>query len=133
MNSKPSILVAEDDLLTRQMIRGMLEKQGLEVTEAADGQEAVDLFRKSPAHLVLLDASMPRLDGFGACKQIRKLNGGKDVPILMVTALADSDSVKRAAAAGATDFVTKPISWASLGQLVTQHIEKSSAAALCSD
>jgi DNA-binding response OmpR family regulator len=133
MAAKRTVLVVEDDRLTRQMMRGLLEKQGLDVVEAADGREAVERFRQSPADLILLDASMPRLDGFSACKQIRRLESGTNVPILMVTSLSDSDSVKRASAAGATDFVTKPISWASLGQLVKQHIRKSEAAALCSD
>ena len=127
MKSSPSILIVEDDALTRKMLCGMLEKLGAAVIEAKDGKEAVDLIRKSPVDLVLLDASMPRMDGFSACQQIRKLKQGKDVPILMVTSLADSDSVKRAVAAGVTDFVTKPISWNSLGQLIEQHIEKSSA------
>jgi len=123
-----TILVADDDPLMRKMIRAMLERRlGLIVTEAADGREALDTFRQSQADLVLLDAKMPKLDGFKVCEKIRGLDYGADVPILMVTALADSESVKRAMAAGATDFVTKPINWAKLGQLIEKYLEQHAA------
>jgi CheY-like chemotaxis protein len=123
-----TILVADDESLTRKMIRVMLERQlGLIVTEAADGREALEAFKQSQADLVLLDANMPRLDGFEVCAKIRALEYGVDVPILMVTSLADSESARRAADAGATDFVTKPINWAKLGKLIEQNLTESRA------
>lgn len=121
-----TILVADDESLTRKMIRAMLERQlGLIVTEAADGRAALEAFRQSQADLVLLDANMPRLDGFEVCAKIRALEYGVDVPILMVTSLADSESARRAAEVGATDFVTKPINWAKLGRLIELHLPES--------
>lgn len=124
-----TILVADDDPLVRKMIRTALERRlGLIVIEAADGRQALDCFRQSQADLVLLDASMPRLDGFMVCETIRRQDYGADVPILMVTALADSDSVKRAVAAGATDYVTKPINWAKLTQLIEKYLKQRAAA-----
>ncbi|MGI9341415.1 MAG: response regulator [Gammaproteobacteria bacterium] len=121
-----TVLVADDESLTRKMIRAMLERQlGLIVTEAADGREALEAYKQSHADLVLLDADMPRLNGFEVCEKIRALEYGADVPILMVTSLADSESARCAAAAGATDFVTKPINWATLGRLIQQHLPES--------
>ena len=124
-----TVLVVDDDPLVRKMIRSMLEQRlGLIVTEAADGREAMDIFRQSQADLVLLDAKMPKLDGFKVCEKMRRLAYGADVPILMVTALADSESVKHAMAVGATDFVTKPVNWAILGQLIEKYLGQNAAA-----
>jgi PleD family two-component response regulator len=111
------------------MTRKMLEEQGFVVAEAADGREALAVFQHCQADLVLLDAKMPRLDGFGACRKMRRLSRGSDVPIIMVTSLADSDSVKSAMAAGATDYLTKPINWAGLIQLIKYQLEQIPAAA----
>jgi CheY-like chemotaxis protein len=123
-----TILLADDDPKTRHMIRGMIERQlGLIVTEAADGTAALEVFKQSQADLVLLDASMPRMDGFAVCRKIRALAYGVDVPIIMVTSLSDSDSVKRAMAAGATDYVAKPVNCARLSQLIQQHLGSSTA------
>jgi PleD family two-component response regulator len=123
-----TVLVADDESFMRKMIRGMLERHlGLIVTEAADGREALEAFKQSQADVVLLDANMPRLDGFEVCAKIRALEYGVDVPILMVTSLADSESARRAAEAGATDFVTKPINWAKLGRLIEQNLTESRA------
>jgi CheY-like chemotaxis protein len=123
-----TVLVADDESFMRKMVRGMLERHlGLIVTEAADGREALEAFKQSQADLVLVDANMPRLDGFEVCRKIRALEYGADVPILMVTGLADSESARRAADAGATDFITKPINWAKLGRLIEQHLSESDA------
>ena len=100
-----TVLVADDESLMRKMIRAMLERHlGLIVTEAADGRAALEAFRQSQADLVLLDANMPRLDGFEVCAKIRALEYGADVPILMVTSLADSESARRAARGGRDRF-----------------------------
>jgi CheY-like chemotaxis protein len=124
-----TILVADDDPVVRQLSRAMLERLGLIVIEASDGEQAVEAYVQSQADLILLDANMPRMDGFAVCRKIRKLGGGADVPVIMVTSLADSDSAKRARAAGASEFVTKPVNWASLGQRIQAHLEAASTAA----
>lgn len=123
-----TVLVAEDETPARKAIRKMLEKLGLIVAEAADGREALQVLQQSQADLVLLDAKMPRLDGFTACERMRRQDWGAKVPIIMVTALADSESVRRAMAAGATDYITKPINWARLTKLIQKHLEEGAAA-----
>lgn len=113
-----TVLIVDDDPAMRRLGRAMLERLGLIVTDAGDGRTAVELFTRSQADLVLLDIKMPGEDGFSTCERIRRLPFGRDVPILMVTSMAGSDIAKRAAAAGATDYVTKPINWSALAARV---------------
>ena len=122
MASTWTVLIVDDDPAMRQLGRARLEKLGLIVTEAADGRQAIEVFKQCQADLVLLDASMPKMDGFEACQRIRKLRFGDDIPIIMVTAFASSDSAKQAIAAGATEFVTKPINWADLGARIRNYL-----------
>ncbi|GAB6064357.1 ATP-binding protein [Deferrisoma palaeochoriense] len=109
-----TVLVADDDRMTRQMAAHVLGRQGWTVVEAENGREALERFAAGPVDLVILDGVMPEMDGFEACRRIRALPQGKTLPILFVTALDDPESVDRALGAGATEYVTKPIHWAVL-------------------
>jgi len=108
---KQLVLVVDDDGIMRVLARATLEGGGFAVEEANDGRAGVSAFERLRPDIVLLDVMMPILDGFGACAALRKLGGGDHVPVLMMTALDDSDSINRAYEAGATDFITKPIAW----------------------
>ncbi len=112
----PLVLVADDDVAGRLLVRESLEQAGLRVVEAENGLEAVARFREFQPQLVLLDVVMPEMDGYAACAALRKLPGGQAVPILMLTGLEDVESINRAYEVGATDFATKPINW-----LVLRH------------
>jgi len=114
----PRVLVVDDDASARALARTVLERAGYRVEEAADGRAAVERFARHGADMVLLDVMMPRLDGFGTCRRIRRLPGGDTVPVLVATALDDDLCIARAFEAGATDFVTKPVHWAALTQRV---------------
>ena len=103
------VLVVDDDSMMRVLARATLEQGGFAVEEANDGHAGVSAFERLRPDIVLLDVLMPVLDGFGACAALRKLEGGDHAPVLMMTALDDSDSINRAYEAGATDFITKPI------------------------
>jgi diguanylate cyclase (GGDEF)-like protein/PAS domain S-box-containing protein len=108
------VLVAEDDPASRMLAVRTLQGAGFAVAEAADGEEAVARFGETRPDLVLMDVMMPGLDGFTTCRRIRDAPGGETVPVLMLTALDDHASIERAFEAGATDFVTKPVRWATL-------------------
>ena len=123
-----TIMVADDDPIVRQITRGLVGQLGAEIVEAANGLEAVEKFAAHRPSLVLLDVSMPGQDGYAACKQIRKLDGAKDVPIIMVTSFADSDSVKQAMNSGATDYFTKPVNWANLRAAIEKYLQSEPAA-----
>ncbi len=123
----PLVLVVDDDLLMRRMLSYALAREGYRIEEAENGQEAVAAFTQLSPDVMLMDAVMPKLNGFDACRQIRALPGGKSIPILIVTSLDDDDSVSQAFEAGASDFITKPIHWAVLRQRTRRMLEASHA------
>lgn len=77
------ILIADDEQKIREVLREYAEYEGHEVTEAVDGMQAVELSKQEDFDIIILDIMMPRLDGFSACKEIRKL---KQTPVLMLSA-----------------------------------------------
>ena len=118
---KPSpqhILVVDDDAALRLLTRSALEQAGFTVTEAADGAAAVEAVKVNRPALILMDVEMPRMDGFAACRAIRGLPMGNELPIIMVTGREDLESINRAYEMGATDFISKPINWPLLGHRV---------------
>jgi diguanylate cyclase (GGDEF)-like protein/PAS domain S-box-containing protein len=113
-DDKPRVLVADDDAGARLVTESVLQSAGFEVATAGNGHEALAEFERQTPSLVMLDVEMPGLDGFGVCKAIRASEKGRDLPIIMVTGLDDTESVNRAFELGATDFISKPITWAML-------------------
>lgn len=119
-NNSPLVLVVDDEKTLRLVLHRAMEKEGYRVTEACNGQHCLDICQQQVPDLILLDAMMPGLDGFGCCSQMQTLLGDNCPPILMITALDDQESVDRALEAGATDYITKPIDWSLLGQRVNR-------------
>ncbi len=127
MNRAFSILVVDDDVASRLLVRATLARAGLEIAEAGDGAQALECARVKLPDLVLMDVSMPVMDGFCACEELRKLPGGSRVPVVMMTGLDDVESIERAFEVGASDFLTKPIHWTLLAHRV-RYILRASAA-----
>ncbi|MGB6294793.1 MAG: PAS domain-containing protein [Rivularia sp. (in: cyanobacteria)] len=121
------ILVVDDDELTQMQLRELLKSAGYWVAEAGNGEEALVAYTQLQPEMVLLDALMPKMDGFKCCERLRQLAGGEDIPILMITALYEQSSVEKAFNAGATDYITKPIQWLVLRQRVRRLLEASRA------
>ena len=101
------ILVVDDESRIRSMIRKYAEFDGHEVTEAADGMEAVLLCRKNTYDLIIMDIMMPELDGFSACREIRK---SSQMPIIMLSARGEEYDRINGFEVGIDDYVTKPFS-----------------------
>ncbi|HLO48719.1 MAG TPA: diguanylate cyclase [Kamptonema sp.] len=145
---KPLILVVDDEKSMRILLRRAMEKQGYQVIEASDGKQFLEECSKHLPDIILLDAIMPVMDGFTCCSELQKLLGETEnaqyqeqkqkqttsflhplatpresTPVLMITGLDDPESVDRAFAAGATDYVTKPIHWAVLRQRVRRLLQ----------
>jgi DNA-binding response OmpR family regulator len=99
------ILAVEDDERIRTAVKLALEDEGWTVAEAATGEEALAQFQLQPADVVLIDIMLPDIDGFEVCRSIRRTS---DVPIVMVTARADTHDVVAGLEAGADDYLTKP-------------------------
>lgn len=103
-----TILVADDTGTDRLILETIVRKEGHKVISAKDGIEAVALFDKERPDIVLLDALMPKLDGFGAARQIKALAGEQLVPIIFLTSLTDTASLVQCLDAGGDDFLSKP-------------------------
>jgi DNA-binding response OmpR family regulator len=99
------ILTVEDDERIRTAVKMALEDEGWSVEETANGEDALDAFIREPADVVLIDIMLPGMDGFELCRSIRR---SSDVPIVMVTARADTHDVVAGLEAGADDYLTKP-------------------------
>ena len=122
-----TVLIVEDDKLMRLQLRRAMEQAGYEVVEASNGEKGLTAYTRHHPDIVLLDALMPIMNGFTCCAQLRMLPEGANIPILMITALEDEDSVNHAFAVGATDYITKPINWAVLRQRVRYLLQTSQA------
>ncbi|UED75896.1 response regulator [Brevibacillus sp. DP1.3A] len=103
------ILVVEDDVKIRKLIVLYLEKEGYEVYEAGDGEEALVAFRKYDPCLVILDLMLPKVSGEEVCKSIRA-DWKEEIPIIMLTAKVEEQSRIEGLKSGADDYVTKPFS-----------------------
>jgi len=110
-NGNARVLVVDDAPLIRDLMRQTLQSFGYTVDTADNGQQAIDRVLKQPPDLILMDAVMPVLDGVTACSRIKQLPGVQHLPIIIVTAFGEGEWVDRAYAAGATDYVTKPVNW----------------------
>ena len=126
---KPLVLIVDDEEQMRMLVRASLEQAEFQVEEACDGTQALTAFELFKPEIILMDVMMPGgIDGFTACKNLKALPGGEKVPILMMTALDDLQSINKAYDAGATDFFTKPINWTILGHRVRYMLRTSRAA-----
>jgi DNA-binding response OmpR family regulator len=105
--SSPTILLVDDEDAVRRVLAFPLEKDGYEVVQAADGEEALEKFAEQDVDLVVLDIMLPRLDGLEVCKRLRATSS---VPIIMLTARDDELDKVLGLELGADDYITKPFS-----------------------
>ena len=106
-NHKEKILVVDDEASIRRILETRLSMIGYTVVTAADGDEALAVYKKELPNLIILDIMMPKLDGYGVCQEIRK---DSDIPIIMLTALGDVADRITGLELGADDYVVKPFS-----------------------
>lgn len=104
---KRKILVVEDSLTTRELERSILESHGYEVDIAVDGLEAMDKLVKAIPHLIIVDLHMPRMDGFQFCSALKQNPRYKDIPVVIVTALATDEDKRRGIEVGAQAYIVK--------------------------
>ncbi len=103
-----TVLIADDTDTDRLILESIVKKEGHRVISAKDGVEAVAAFENEQPDIVLMDALMPKLDGFGAARQIKALTGEALVPIIFLTSLTDTESLVQCLDAGGDDFLSKP-------------------------
>lgn len=120
---KPTILVADDEPSILLSLQVLLQKAGFVVRVAHDGEEAILALEESTPSLILLDAMMPKRDGFDVCQTIRANPAYKDLPIIMLTAKSRDVEREKGMALGATDYITKPFSTRDLVSTVRKYLE----------
>ena len=117
-----TVLLVEDTEDNRQMMRRLLEMSGFRVVEATNGREAVEVASQVQPQIILMDLSLPIIDGLAATRQIRNLPELNTVPIVAVSAHDTADFHSEALDAGCDAYVTKPINYTELEHLVTRLI-----------
>ncbi len=114
-----SVLIVDDEPMARTLLRLMLVRAGFHVSEAEDGYDALEKVRKNQPDIILLDVMMPGMDGFAVCEKLRSEAATAELPIIMLSAKTDLDSINKGLRAGATIYLTKPIS----PEELTQHVK----------
>jgi two-component system, cell cycle response regulator DivK len=105
----PRILLVEDNEMNRDMLSRRLQRKGFEVAMAVDGKQGVEMARASSYDLILMDMSLPEIDGWEATRQLRAAPETKVVPIIGLTAHAMAGDREKALEAGCNDYDTKPV------------------------
>ena len=111
----PLVLLVEDEETLRKVLRSLLERDGFEVAEAADGAEALSAVDRLSPDAVVLDLNLPVLDGYDVLSRLRTRSTSATLPVLVLTANGDEASETRALKMGANEFLTKPFRPRALG------------------
>jgi two-component system phosphate regulon response regulator PhoB len=107
---KPTVLIIEDEASLVTMLRYNLEKEGFNVAEASDGEEAMTVAEETAPDAIILDWMLPRMSGIEVCRQLRRKTNTRSVPIIMLTARGEETDKIRGLNVGADDYMTKPFS-----------------------
>jgi CheY-like chemotaxis protein len=119
---KKRVLVVDDHHVNRELIRCVLETRGIEVSEAVDGNDALEKLSRLRPDMILLDVQMPQLDGFGTIERIRRMPAFTAVPVVALTALAMPDDRERTLRAGFSAYMTKPVDFRELDMILNLYL-----------
>jgi len=119
-----TVLLVEDTEDNRQMMGRLLELSGYRVVEATNGREAVEIASRENPRIILMDLSLPFIDGLAATRSIRSLPGLSNVPIVAVSAHDSADFHNEALAAGCDAYITKPIDYSELEEIMQRMISR---------
>ncbi|MCL2503306.1 MAG: response regulator [Coriobacteriia bacterium] len=122
--STTRILLVDDSLTIREMIKSLLISAGYEVIEASDGAEALDAAKSESPDLILLDVMLPKLDGYRVCRLLKFDKNYQKIPIIMLTAKAEEQSMATGIRTGADQYLTKPVEPERLLAVVAEELAK---------
>ena len=122
MDSVKCVLLVEDNEDSRFSLSRLLEFEGYRVLEAGDGAQAIDLAIREKPDLILMDLSLPVVDGLSAVKEIRQNESLNAIPIIALSAFDESDIQAKTHNAGFTDYATKPLEFDRLMTLMTKYL-----------
>ena len=117
-SKKAKILLADDEEDIKTVVSMLLESKGFEVITAYDGLATLDLARSEKPDLILLDVMMPVVNGYEVCARLKQDEATRDIPIVMLSAMAQSESVDKGLSAGAVDYVIKPFDPSRLEEVI---------------
>ncbi|MCA9968936.1 MAG: response regulator [Anaerolineales bacterium] len=103
-----TILIADDDRITRHTLRACIERAGMQVVEACDGRETLQMVREHDPRVLVLDIGMPQMNGYEVCRALRRSNTWRRIPIIMLTAENGLDAMRKGLVSGADAYITKP-------------------------
>ncbi|MDC7233238.1 MAG: response regulator [Spirochaetales bacterium] len=116
------IIIADDEDFIRTHLCKRLSETGLVALEAASGRQVIDLMEEQP-DLILMDVRMPEIDGYETTRMIRSGQKSADIPIILLSALADQEDIDKGLAAGADEFICKPVTFAVILEAVTRKLD----------
>ena len=125
--SKPRVLIVEDNVDNFELVRFLLERAGYQVLSAANGVEGVEAAKREQPDLVLMDLSMPELDGWNATARLKADEATRAIPVFALTAHTLPGDRKRAIDAGCDGYISKPINVASFDKLVATLLRQAKA------
>jgi two-component system, cell cycle response regulator DivK len=120
----PTVMLVEDFDDTRHMMRWLLEMSGYRVVEAVNGEEAVKLAARECPDLILMDLSLPLIDGFTATRKIKEFSDLRNIPVVAVSAYNTPDLRSHALNAGCVEYVPKPVDFDQLETLMSRLLEE---------
>lgn len=121
------ILVVDDVGVNREILRRWLGRRGFTVLEACDGVEALEIVAREVVDLVLLDVMMPRLGGVEVVRAIRSSASTAKLPIIMVSARSLNEDISQCIEAGANDYITKPVDFATMLARIDRQLQRKAA------
>jgi CheY-like chemotaxis protein len=124
---KPRVLIVEDNVDNFELVRFLLERAGYEVLSAANGLEGLDAAKRERPDLILMDLSMPEMDGWNATMRLKANEETHSIPVLALTAHTLPGDRKRAIDAGCDGYISKPINVASFDKLVATLLRQARA------
>ena len=119
-----SVLVVDDNEVNRDLLARRLQRQGHVVTVAEDGLQALEMLRRDPFDLVLLDIMMPQMNGYQVLENLKADEKLRHIPVIMISAVDDIDSVVRCIELGAEDYLSKPFNPVLLKARISACLEK---------
>lgn len=122
MSDKKHILIVEDEFYLTEMISSRLEFAGFQVSQAENGEDALNALEELVPDLILMDAMMPVLDGWETTRKIRENSRFKETPIVFLSARAKEEDQEKAFQAGANDYIVKPFEFDDVLLMIKKHL-----------
>ncbi len=120
--SKKKVLVVDDSPTAMFMVTTILKREPYDLVKARDGQEAIEVAAALRPDLILMDVVMPRKTGFEACRELKRREDTKSIPVILVTTRGEGENVEAGFESGCNDYITKPINAQELLAKVRDHI-----------